>query len=39
MEITYAVLIALNILALVAIATLSESIKTIAIFKKSKEQK
>ncbi|MEY5040536.1 MAG: hypothetical protein RLZZ414_57 [Bacteroidota bacterium] len=39
MEITYAVLIALNILALVAIATLSESIKTIAVFKKSKEQK
>ena len=39
MEITYAVLIALNILALVAIATLSESIKTIAIFKKSKDQK
>jgi hypothetical protein len=39
MEITYAVLIALNVLALVAIATLSESIKTIAIFKKSKEQK
>lgn len=39
MEITYAVLIALNILALVAIATLSESIKTIAVFKKYKEQK
>ncbi len=39
MEITYTVLIALNILALVAIATLSESIKTIAVFKKSKEQK
>ena len=36
MEITYAVLIALNILALVAIATLSESSKTISLFKKKK---
>ena len=36
MEITYAVLIALNILALVAIATLSESIKKISVFKKYK---
>lgn len=39
MAITYTILIGLNILALVAIATISQSVKTIAIFKKTKEGK